>query len=195
MTEPLHFLLDTPHGLVVKLTAPVITRMRALAQHGVTDPERAGVLVGRYYPTSYRMPGSRPGWSRYLDALVVDAITEPGPRCRLERHAYELDVPHHHREAARLAALHEAGGEIVGGWHTHPQWLPVPSAQDLSEWRRVLLAEAESETTFPYRVEVIVGTVHVRAWVGVVGMPLVHAMREFDPYREDARRNQDRVAS
>lgn len=91
------------------------------------------------------------------------------------------------REAARLAALHEAGGEIVGGWHTHPQWLPVPSAQDLSEWRRVLLAEAESETASPYRVEVIVGTVHVRAWVGAVGLPLVHPMRAFDPYAEEAK--------
>lgn len=185
--EPLHFQLTAPHELVVKLTAPAITRMRELAQHGIADPEQAGVLVGRYYPTSYWMPGSRPGWSRYVDSLVVDAITEPGPGCRLERHSFDLDVPHHHREAARLAALHEAGGEIVGGWHTHPQWLPVPSTQDLSEWRRVLLAEAESETASPYRVEVIVGTVHVRAWVGVVGLPLLHPMRAFDPHAKEAK--------
>lgn len=126
----------------VHVKPAALAAMRAHAQRDPGAPEGCGLLVGRRYEGN---------------PTIVDSVTEPAPTDRRTRHSYDLDTDYHCAQAARLAALHEAGGEIVGSWHTHPQADPVPSPQDLASWERVRAKE-------PWQVHVIVGTERARVW-------------------------------
>lgn len=129
----------------VKETALAV--MLGHAQYAPEATEGCGLLVGRRYDSG---------------STIVDRVTEPTTTDRRTRHSYDLDEAFHIAEAERLAELHEAGGDILGSWHTHPQADPVPSPQDLVSWERV---RAED----PTQVHVIVGTERVRVWRWIEG--------------------------
>ena len=49
----------------------------------------------------------------------------------------------------------------VGEWHTHPQEIPIPSGQDIKNWKK-LARKANSEVDIFFFV--IIGTVNIGIW-------------------------------
>ena len=74
--------------------------------------EVCGLLLGRHVASSWR----------------VEALTQGDNLVHDRQHDRFILDPQHYLEADRRAA--EAGLEIIGVWHTHPNHPAVPSAMD-----------------------------------------------------------------
>ena len=144
-------------ALSAKLSREARERLEAHAQTGAEDPECAGLLLGRLIAA--HDPTAR-------QACIVDAITEPGPRCWGTRFGCHFDGEHHTAQADR--AWEESGGTcgVLGHWHTHPEDDPRPSWTDVADWQHRLLVDDWGGLS--HVVFAIVGRTTVRAWLGEV---------------------------
>ncbi|HEX3803210.1 MAG TPA: Mov34/MPN/PAD-1 family protein [Solirubrobacteraceae bacterium] len=93
--------------------------------------ETGGMLLG------YRAGG----------AVVVQAVTGPGPDAKHHRAHFESDADWQQRE---LELIYEASGRVttyLGDWHTHPSAPPIPSRRDRRTAQKVARTkEARSPT-------------------------------------------------
>ncbi|MEW6573748.1 MAG: Mov34/MPN/PAD-1 family protein [Bacillota bacterium] len=111
--------------------------------------EAGGVLLGRFILES--------------EDIVVDDVTTPGEEDKRTRNRFVRNKRRHQLEVTRR--WRESGGtcNYLGEWHTHPEPMPLPSPEDICDWRRTLReAQFDSETLF----FVIVGTDDLLTWEG-----------------------------
>lgn len=135
-------------GSRIKLTAEVLARLQAYAQHAPDAPEAGGVLLGRYLLES--------------NDVVVDDLTEPMPGDQRGRFFF------HRAQVAHQQAIEKAwrasGGTrtYLGEWHTHPEPYPTPSGTDRRDWRRKL----RHDQYFARLLFLLVGTSKIQGWSG-----------------------------
>ena len=140
-----------PFGGRAKINAEVVAVVDRYRQHGPTDTEAGGSLLGRMVRDS-------------LD-IVVDEVIEPGPGDVRTRYGFHLcDLAHQQAHVDAAWKRSEGTCCFLGDWHTHAEPDPTPSSVDLDNWRRLLRVTATDE--YPRLLFVIVGTEHVRAWQG-----------------------------
>ncbi|UGS90966.1 Mov34/MPN/PAD-1 family protein [Ralstonia wenshanensis] len=123
-----------------------IEQMTSFAQHGWSDKEAGGVLLGRHL----------------LDSgdIVVDEVTTPQHLDRRSRFSFFRSKKH--EVLAREQWQQQMNTTAyLGLWHTHPEEDPAPSGVDLADWQQAVSRDTfEGERLFfP-----IVGTRRVRVW-------------------------------
>jgi integrative and conjugative element protein (TIGR02256 family) len=90
-------------------------------------PESGGVLLGTVHERG----------------LLITVATTP---TRLDRQLLYLfeRLTFGHREVARRQWRQSAGTtRYIGEWHTHPQYIPIPSGIDLNEWQKLAKKRAD----------------------------------------------------
>lgn len=108
---------DSSH--YVLFTQPVLDHMYSHAQRRWWQKEAGGEIFSR-------VPDST--------GLVIDSVTGPNPKDRRSRHGWNPDCLAADADRQNQFQL---GLHAIGLWHTHPEPMPQPSAQD-------------RETTFDY---------------------------------------------
>ena len=101
-----------PGGPTLTLTAAALATMVSHRQLKPKDKESGGQLFAEF----------KPG-----DTVVVKA-TGPSP---LDKRLRCLFVPSLLRQRREIEALYKQGKHFVGDWHTHPEPIPTPSADDI----------------------------------------------------------------
>lgn len=140
-----------PFGGRAKITEEVVAIVERHRQHGATDLEAGGFLLGRMIRDT-------------LD-VVADEVTEPGPHDERTRFGFHLEDLAHHQAGVNDAWERSAGTCcFLGDWHTHAEPDPTPSSVDLHGWRKRLACDASDQ--YPRLLFVIVGTVRTRVWQG-----------------------------
>ena len=129
--------------------APIALRtLNSFRQEDDGDPEAGGVLLGRLIEES--------------DDVVIDEASVPSDSDRRGRTFFQRA----RRVAQKIVdrAWRKTSGTRVylGEWHTHPESVPHPSAQDHSDWLRIVQT-ARFEHDF--LLFVIVGTQTIRTWI------------------------------
>ena len=123
--------------------------MLKFAQHGPTDPEAGGILLGR------EIVGS--------NDLVVDDATIPMDGDQRTRCSFHRSGPGH--QQLILNAWRDSDGTCgyLGEWHTHPEARPEPSIIDRRDWARRLV---EDHVEGDVVLFLIVGTEELAVWMG-----------------------------
>ncbi len=129
--------------------APVARRtLDSFRQENRGDPEAGGVLLGRLIEES--------------DDVVIDEASVPSDSDRRGRTFFQRA----RRAAQKIVdrAWHKTKGTRVylGEWHTHPEPVPHPSTQDVSDWLSIVRT-ARFEQDF--LLFIIVGTKTIRTWI------------------------------
>jgi len=99
---------------VVTLTDDAIGTMLRHRQMKAKDPEAGGQLFARFEEDGA--------------ATIVEA-TGPKPKDKRSRCLF---IPDRWLQRAEIKALHGEGKHFVGDWHTHPEAIPSPSAEDVA---------------------------------------------------------------
>jgi len=135
------------NGGAIQLSTSTVAALAAHRQVDHGAMEAGGVLLGRLILDS--------------QDIVVDGITDPGPRDRRSRYFF-------YRTKDRTQLLIDqawrdsCGTRIyLGEWHTHPEPDPTPSAHDLRNWQRIALKAVYEQDRLLF---VIVGWTEVRVW-------------------------------
>lgn len=89
----------------------VLARIAKHQQFRPRDTEAGGQLFGRLLE----------------NRITVEIATGPRPTDIRRRHFYQ---PDRIAEQAEIDQYHGKGMLFLGDWHTHPEYLPVPSTQD-----------------------------------------------------------------
>lgn len=108
-------------GLVIVETS-VLKTLDKYRQFYRNQSEQGGVFIGEV-----RIPH-----------IIITHVTEPGPSDLATRFGFVRKKQHHQRTVDQLWLT--SGGYLtyLGEWHTHPEPNPLPSAIDLSSWRKGL---------------------------------------------------------
>ncbi|QIF45470.1 peptidase [Aeromonas hydrophila] len=108
-------------GLIIVETAVlhILNRYRQLHH---SQPEQGGVFIGEIRPPH----------------IIITHVTEPSPYDQASRFGFVRKKQHHQVMVDQL--WHTSGGYLtyIGEWHTHPESNPLPSATDVSSWRKGL---------------------------------------------------------
>ena len=93
------------------------------------------------------------------DHLHVTQLTVPYPKDKSTRYRFFREDPKHIQILQRLH--NESNGQLnlLGEWHTHPEFDPTPSSIDRREWEKIQNVRRELPTIF-----LIAGI--VSNWVG-----------------------------
>lgn len=87
-----------------------------------------------------------------LPDILVEEATGPRPSDWRARHSYR---PNRRAEQREIASQHVRGLHFIGDWHTHPEAVPTPSAQDVASMHDLVTKSVHSFNGF---VLVIIGT-------------------------------------
>jgi integrative and conjugative element protein (TIGR02256 family) len=121
--------------------------------------EAGGVLLGRHL--------------RATRDIIVDHVTEPMHGDHRTRTRF-YRARHLHQEVIDQAWLQSGGTcTYLGEWHTHAEWMPIPSAIDQLTWRRKLIMDRFTGCIF----FVIAGVDAVRVWEGHRRSPKLFTLR------------------
>ncbi|WP_296075721.1 Mov34/MPN/PAD-1 family protein [uncultured Agrobacterium sp.] len=121
--------------LRVDLMPSALSTMLAHQQKGFLRKEAGGQMFATLSEAHWR----------------IEVVT--GPRRGDRRGAYHF-WPDRHAEQEEINRYYEQGLEFVGDWHTHPQNIPRPSAQDFTSTESIL---RESQHSLPGILMCIVG--------------------------------------
>lgn len=112
-----------PHATIgrVLIEAEPLTLIDSYRQDSPDKPESGGILLG------YRRG----------EHLHVTMATAPQHSDRGWRNLFKRSARYHQEIALCQWSASEKTMDYLGEWHTHPQYLPSPSATDLSEWRKI----------------------------------------------------------
>ncbi len=121
--------------------------MQRYCQSDAEATEAGGVLLGRLILNT--------------DDIIIDEATDPTDSDQRGRFFFKR-AQRTTQQRIINAWTTSAGTQIyLGEWHTHPEDDPVPSRQDLRNWRRIMhSAKYEQE----YLLFVIVGKQCTRIW-------------------------------
>lgn len=108
---------------LVVLAPAVLIVFRKYQQRFSWQPESGGILLGL-----------RRG--KHLEVLFA---TEPGPNDRRSTFSFFREADGHAQAAQQAWLLGERRVDYLGEWHTHPQRVPIPSALDREEWRKLVM--------------------------------------------------------
>jgi integrative and conjugative element protein (TIGR02256 family) len=99
----------------------VIELVRGYCQHQSNMPESGGILMG------YRRGNH----------LHIVAATTPQPDDHRMRFHFSRRDLNHQKVAIRQWDISGNIMDYIGEWHTHPESDPMPSALDMSEWKKI----------------------------------------------------------
>jgi integrative and conjugative element protein (TIGR02256 family) len=136
-----------PNEGVVELSEPAATVISRQRQLNSTASEAGGMLLGRLINGS--------------DDVIIDEVTEPASSDRRGRLFFMRSKKHAQQHVNSAWEESERTRNYLGEWHTHPEDDPVPSTQDLYNWRRIAtVAQYEQD----YLFFIIVGRNKTRIW-------------------------------
>lgn len=169
MAERLRFIREGERPFTVEIAPAALRVLSSFRQVNRGDLEAGGVLLGRLIEES--------------DDVVIDEVGEPTDRDRRSRTFF-----HRARRAAQRIvdrAWRKSGGTRVylGEWHSHPEPVPHPSGQDLSDWVGIV-RNARFEHGF--LLFIVVGTTDIRAWIVERGTAEVRALERHEPWLTSA---------
>jgi len=130
----------------IKFTDELLSDINRFKQSYLEDDEQGGMLIGSVILNT--------------NDVVVDKVTYPMEgdffnRVRFIRSLRHNRVLHNIWEKSNFTSMY------VGEWHTHPQISPVPSSQDISNWKRLARKSNSDVDTFFF---VIVGIEDIGIW-------------------------------
>lgn len=135
------------HNGKIIISTSSLQKLKRYRQTKIKHVEAGGVLLGRL--------------SREGSDIIIDDITVPGEGDIASRFSFN-------REKKRTQYLvnkawHESEGtkNYLGEWHTHPENIPNPSPQDLTNWHYISTnAQYEQDSL----IFIIVGIDQIRVW-------------------------------
>lgn len=99
--------------IIVRITSQALATFDAHRQRRCFQREAGGQLFARIREKNWEI------------------VTTTGPRSRDRRGRFSF-WPHRASEQDEIFEHHARGLDYVGDWHTHPEDMPTPSADDLS---------------------------------------------------------------
>jgi integrative and conjugative element protein (TIGR02256 family) len=120
--------IQLPKNELVIMPTSVLTRLYQYRQLKFWHREKGGIFLGRYR-------------GQYIE---VTDITLPQHDDICGRFFFNRCSPLHQQTA--YTQWQNSSSEItyVGEWHTHPEQIPNPSTQDITEWQSKLSGSLES---------------------------------------------------
>lgn len=140
--------IDVPKFGLLRVAKDTIKELSSFQQLKPKDPESGGVLVGMHLNSGGKM--------------VINGLTPPQPTDEQGRY-------NHYRSEAHGGLIEvvweasEGHSTYVGLWHTHPEPTPLPSSQDIRDWKKAL---QESKYHGRWLFFFIVGQKKLRCWSG-----------------------------
>lgn len=132
----------------LKLTKEVINIMNNFRQ--LTDEDEAGgILIGSYLIKT--------------ENIIIDNLTIPQKYDQRSRYQYYRDERCHSDILMEISKISDSTSFYLGEWHTHPEEHPIPSGEDLKNWKK-LLKKTKSYGNFLFFI--IVGTSELSIWLG-----------------------------
>lgn len=136
-----------PNGGVIAFSEAALIVMHKHCQLETTAAESGGILLGRFINET--------------DDVVIDEAMTPTWSDQRSRFFFRrARRPAQMRVNATWAESAHTRN-YLGEWHTHPEDDPVPSEQDLRNWRHIGQAAQYEQT---YLIFVIVGRKRTRGW-------------------------------
>jgi len=117
-------------------------------QNSSSAPESGGVLLGR------RILGT--------PDCIVDEVTSPMAGDIQNRYFFFRGQGHQSRQVDYWIETAKTG-QILGGWHTHPEADPTPSRTDIRDWKAIIKKCAPLNKPLFF---LIIGQQHIRVWTG-----------------------------
>lgn len=132
----------------IRVANGLILSLASYRQLEHTTPESGGVLMGSFLNSNGAL---------LLDQFTPPQITDSQGRCNFYR------SEEHNRLVNKIWQQSDYKTTYLGLWHTHPEAIPNYSYIDTKDWRCALnQSKFEGNCLFFF----IVGTTHVRCWVG-----------------------------
>lgn len=138
--------MNLPNHKVVDILTPVFDEICKWLQDGEEKPESGGYIVGYQHIKTGN--------------VSLETVSHPYFMDMKNRVRFDIRDPRHKlflKKAERKRSYY------MGGWHTHPQRIPIPSDIDWNDWRETLVSDI---TASQYAFFVIAGTQEIRVWVG-----------------------------
>lgn len=136
-----------PNGGAIALSKAALIVMNKHRQLETTAAEAGGILLGRFI-------------SETNDVLIDEAMT-PSQIDQRSRFFFRRARRPAQRRVNAAWAESTYTRNYLGEWHTHPEDNPVPSGQDVRNWRRIGQTAQYEQT---YLIFVIVGRKHIQVW-------------------------------
>jgi integrative and conjugative element protein (TIGR02256 family) len=113
-----------------------------------TSLEACGVLIG-----NHKMNGN---------IIYVKYATIPHEKDIRRRYSFKLDSASHQNILEKYFKLSENEDVYLGTWHTHPENIPIPSNDDIIDWKKQYNS---NKNLFKRMIFTIVGIRKVRYWM------------------------------
>lgn len=133
----------------IEITPKALEQMLSYRQSGRRALEAGGILLGRLIVD--------------CSDVVIDDITVPLRNDIRKLLFFFREKTLHQMIAYKKWLENEQSCHYLGDWHTHPQDIPSPSAQDIRNWGNIL---RETISDYDSLFFIIIGRVELRIWEG-----------------------------
>ena len=150
--------MDLPNSMVVDILSPVFNEMSKWLQDSLEKSESGGYIVGYQHEKSRN--------------ITLEMISHPYLLDAKSRVEFKIrDIRH----KIFLKKAKKRKSYYMGVWHTHPQYVPIPSQTDWKDWYETLKVD---KTACEYVFFIIAGISEVRIWTGDFQTGKIYELKE-----------------
>lgn len=135
-------------NLTLLISKSVQEIFRLHRQIKCSDVEACGVLIG-----NHRIEGN---------SIYLKLATAPQTKDTRRRYAYKIDPSSHQNILEKYFKTSGNEDVYLGTWHTHPEKNPIPSNDDIIDWKKQY---STNKNLFYRMIFIIVGIQKTKYWM------------------------------
>ncbi|MGG0888960.1 Mov34/MPN/PAD-1 family protein [Cytobacillus horneckiae] len=142
------FVYVLPNNKTLFIRPEAIEKMLKYRQDKSFSLEAGGILIGRILLEN--------------EHYIIDDVSEPMSTDKRSRFRFSRKPVGHQEYFNSIWERENRCCFYLGEWHTHPEFVPIPSYVDRMDWDRLLRLNFENDTLF----FIIVGIKKIKVWYG-----------------------------